>query len=198
MFQIIHSSQFITTPWKNGLGETTELAISDGDTLSNFDWRLSMATVSQNGVFSNFSGYFRNLILIKGNGIDLTHSSQIGEIKTRTDCLSQTLSVSSFDGGDTTYGKLHDGIIVDFNVITKLEKIEADVSTFLANQTIKKTIASNTLCFVYALTASLKVANQNEHIKLPQGDLLKIESDEGKELTVSGANFIYITLKRIS
>ena len=52
MINIIAPKQFKTVAWKNGLGETTELAINRGGTLNSFDWRLSMASVVEDGVFS--------------------------------------------------------------------------------------------------------------------------------------------------
>jgi len=61
LITIISPQQFKKTPWKNGKGETTELAISEGGTLENFDWRLSIASVTEDGAFSYFTGYCRNL-----------------------------------------------------------------------------------------------------------------------------------------
>jgi environmental stress-induced protein Ves len=44
-------------PWKNGGGETTEIAVfPDGAGLSDFDWRVSMARVDGDGPFSSFPG----------------------------------------------------------------------------------------------------------------------------------------------
>ena len=73
MITIIPPTAFTTTPWKNNKGKTIELAISAGGTVEQFDWRLSMASVTEDGPFSDFSGYQRNLVLTQGNGIILTH-----------------------------------------------------------------------------------------------------------------------------
>lgn len=44
-------------PWKNGRGETTEIAVwPEGAGLQDFGWRLSMAGVSEHGAFSAFPG----------------------------------------------------------------------------------------------------------------------------------------------
>ena len=57
-------------PWKNGGGETVEIAISPADAgLDGFDWRLSMATVATDGPFSVFPGIDRSLAVIRGAGI---------------------------------------------------------------------------------------------------------------------------------
>jgi hypothetical protein len=113
MINIISADTFKQVPWKNGLGFTTELAINDGGTLDNFDWRLSIATVSNDGAFSNFKGYRRNLVLISGQGITLDH--QNGQL----DNLNKLLDIAQFDGGFRTLGKLHGPAITDFNIMTK-------------------------------------------------------------------------------
>ncbi len=102
MLTIIEPIQFKTIPWKNGLGETTELAINDNASLDDFIWRISIASVINDGVFSDFSGYDRNLVLIEGKGINLQHDAK------STDLLEKTLDVASFDGGGETLGRLLD------------------------------------------------------------------------------------------
>lgn len=92
MFKIISPDQYQIIAWKIGKGVTTELAINSGGTLNNFDWRLSIASVVGNGAFSHFSGYHRQLILLRG--------------------------------------KLIQGPIQDFNVMTKQNVFKADVKTF--------------------------------------------------------------------
>ena len=46
MLNIIPPSQFKSIPWKNGKGTTTELAVSAGGSMQDFDWRISMADVA--------------------------------------------------------------------------------------------------------------------------------------------------------
>ena len=85
MHKIISPDQFKTIAWKNGQGETTELAISPGGTLADFDWRLSMASVVSDGAFSDFTGYDRQLILLNGHGIKLAHDDKQTDAADRID-----------------------------------------------------------------------------------------------------------------
>ena len=64
---ILTASSYRRMPWKNGGGETVEIAVSpEGAALSEFDWRISMATVATDGPFSIFPGIDRTLsILVK-------------------------------------------------------------------------------------------------------------------------------------
>jgi environmental stress-induced protein Ves len=187
---IIPPNQFKTVPWKNGLGETIEVAINQGGTLNNFDWRLSMASVVEDGEFSNFEGYTRNLILIDGNGINLQHNDS------KIDKLINLLDIATFDGGNKTVGNLHAGDITDFNIITRTAVVNTKVTAEhkLINHTVEKT----DLCFVYSLyreaTLTINDASNNtqEVINLPAQHLLKINNANNIDARISGTHLIII------
>ena len=70
--RIIRAADCRRMPWKNGRGETVEIAISpDGAGIDDFDWRLSMARVETDGPFSLFAGIDRTLAVLEGEGIFL-------------------------------------------------------------------------------------------------------------------------------
>ena len=62
--ETLASASYRTVPWKNGGGTTREIAVSE-------DWRLSVATIEQDGPFSDFTGFDRTIVPIEGNGIEL-------------------------------------------------------------------------------------------------------------------------------
>lgn len=62
-------ADYTRQPWKNGKGETVELARADRD--GALLWRLSMATVAEDGPFSVFPGIERNLTVLTGPGFRL-------------------------------------------------------------------------------------------------------------------------------
>ncbi|WP_143313982.1 HutD family protein [Colwellia sp. UCD-KL20] len=169
VIEIIPPKQFKTVSWKNGLGETTELAINPGGTLDNFDWRLSIASVVEDGLFSNFTGYTRNLILIDGNGINLQHNDS------KIDKLSNLLDIAIFNGGDKTVGNLHSDDITDFNVITRTEGFNTNV--IAEHKLVDYPLEKADLYFVYSLyrDAELIISDTKEVISLPAGHLLKIQ-----------------------
>ena len=196
MLQVIAPQQFKTIPWKNGLGETTELAINDGGSLDNFDWRLSIARVINDGVFSDFSGYQRNLVLISGQGIMLKHDGKI------SDNLVNLLDIARFDGSCETYGKLSAGAIKDFNIITNKQTILPQVSCHVEAQTVEIHLAKFNLYFVYSLTKELSIKiNEQDKVIAPQGHLVKISSadiahHEGEcTAKICGENMILIQLQ---
>ncbi|WP_312366657.1 HutD family protein [Ensifer sp.] len=101
-------------PWKNGGGETIEIAVfPEGASLSEFDWRVSMATVASDGPFSAFPGIDRTLSILEGNGMTLL-------IEGREPApLTQAAAPLAFPADVATSANLIDGTIVDLNVMTR-------------------------------------------------------------------------------
>jgi uncharacterized protein len=112
--QIIRAADCKTTPWKNGGGSTTEIAVGPaGASLEAFDWRVSMARVASDGPFSDFPGIDRTLAVVKGDGLVLT----IGDNAPVT--LSDGADPVRFSGDTPTSARLTAGEIVDLNVMTR-------------------------------------------------------------------------------
>lgn len=111
--KILRATDYKTMPWKNGMGSTTEIAIHPADAkLDDFDWRVSMAQVASDGPFSSFAAIDRTLLVLEGNGIDLSVAGQpITRITRNTIC--------SFPGDQPTSATLVDGPIVDLNVMSR-------------------------------------------------------------------------------
>lgn len=63
-------ADYTRQPWKNGKGVTVELARAEAN--GALLWRLSMATVAEDGPFSLFPGIDRNLTVLSGPGFRLT------------------------------------------------------------------------------------------------------------------------------
>lgn len=207
MIKIISPAQYKTIPWKNGLGETTELAISEGGNLSNFDWRLSIASVSEDGMFSDFSGYSRHLVLISGNGLTLQHQDDSGD--KQVDELSKVLDISIFDGGCSTLGMLTSGPIKDFNIMTKTGKYKAKVDTYIDQQTVS--LSTEQVYFVYCLDKDALFHTHNvgeaesdhnnlvkiENQRLPAKCLMKVSQGNKKQICLMGKNMIVIGLSEV-
>lgn len=111
-YKIISPEEFKTVPWKNGKGMTKELFVKFEQGRSEYAFRISIAGVTENGPFSDFSGYDRILMMLEGNGITLEHSDgTVNEIKNYAD-------MAVFSGDLKTEAMLKDGPIKDFNVMT--------------------------------------------------------------------------------
>ena len=190
MISIISPQEFKTVPWKNGKGETIELSISEGGTLEKFDWRISMASVVEDGSFSDFSGYERALILVKGNGIRLQYDSK------RKDEQINFLDIAKFDGSLKTSGILQSGPINDFNIIVDKEKYQMTVQTYVKKVDVN--FPSACLSFVYCLSGNAHFSSPGgtENLDLSHGSLMKI-TKPCKNFTISGQQLIIASLNVI-
>jgi environmental stress-induced protein Ves len=108
--KIIRRSSFTATPWKNGGGITHE-AIRVPPTGDAFFWRVSVAQIDSSGPFSDFAGYDRKMVLLRGRGIAL----QFGGGK---QCALRSVGdFVEFDGAMATHCELLDGPCVDLNLM---------------------------------------------------------------------------------
>ena len=69
MIRTLGPAEFRRMAWANGKGVTVELARQDRD--GEMLWRLSRASVVEDGPFSLFPGVERNLTVLTGPGFDL-------------------------------------------------------------------------------------------------------------------------------
>jgi len=111
-FKIYSPQSFQTLPWRNGLGSTVELLAETPNKNKAFSWRLSIASVANDGPFSDFSGYDRTLLLLEGYGITLNKPNGIFKV------LNSSLDYANFKGEDLIDATLHHGPIKDFNIMT--------------------------------------------------------------------------------
>jgi len=119
--KLLRAADYKTMPWKNGMGSTTEIAISPADaTLDAFDWRVSMARVASDGPFSSFAAIDRTLLVLEGNGIDLS-------VAARASVRVDRDTIHSFPGDQPTAARLVAGPITDLNVMTRRDVLSHHV-----------------------------------------------------------------------
>lgn len=112
--RIIGADRYRRMPWKNGGGETVEIAVFPQNAgLDGFGWRISMATVASDGPFSLFDGIDRTLCVLSGPGIALIVGN--GD-PVRLDTGSAPFP---FPADTNAAAHLIDGPITDFNVMTR-------------------------------------------------------------------------------
>ena len=70
MIRILRAESHIRMPWKNGAGQTVEIATAPANaSLENFVWRVSIAKVANSGPFSSFPTVDRTLAVLSGKMI---------------------------------------------------------------------------------------------------------------------------------
>jgi environmental stress-induced protein Ves len=98
---------------------TTELyryPEGEGGLNSSFDWRVSMASVKENGQFSSFPGYDRSLAIVAGEGLLI----RVGKFS-EWFRIERTSSPFQFSGDEETEAQLlkTESEVFDFNVFTR-------------------------------------------------------------------------------
>jgi len=120
---VLKAADYRRMPWKNGRGETREVAVHPRDAgLDTLGWRISMAVVADSGPFSLFPGIDRTLCILEGKGLAL----DIGD-----DASPHRLTVDSaplfFAADRPSSGAPLDGPILDLNVMTRRGQYRHDV-----------------------------------------------------------------------
>lgn len=171
--RIIRAADCLVMPWKNGGGTTTEIAVSpDGASLSNFDWRISMAHVGQDGPFSSFPGIDRTLSVLTGSGITLAFGD--GEhIR-----LGRSSAPYPFAADRAVDGMLVDGPIDDLNVMSRRGRWRHRVERLSGSGSLS---ASEGLLVLVARKGEWLVNGA----ALPAGDSAVLDAPGRVELTVS-------------
>ena len=172
--RIIRAADCKVMPWKNGGGTTTEIAVApEGASLSDFDWRISMAHVGQDGPFSSFPGIDRTLSVLTGSGITLAFGD--GE-HVRLDCSSAPYP---FAADRAVEGQLVDGPIDDLNVMSRRGRWRHRVERLSGTDSLT---ANEGLLVLVARRGDWLVNGT----ALPAGDSAILEAPGRVELAVSG------------
>lgn len=112
---LLRAAGFRRMPWKNGGGETFEIAASPPDAAPDaIDWRISMAIVARDGPFSSFPGIDRTLTILDGDGLELALGNAGAPVM-----LTPDAEPFRFAGDIPAHARLLGGAVTDFNVMTR-------------------------------------------------------------------------------
>ncbi|WP_413283007.1 HutD family protein [Vibrio sp. MA40-2] len=177
-YEVMSSSDFKCMPWKNGLGSTLEIVRSDDK--HGLRYRISQASVVQDGLFSDFSGLHRTLILLSGNGMLLQHSNRHDQHHQYTHQLDNALDMACFSGGDKTNAILNQGSIDDLNIMVRDTDTSSTVTVVRAPQSLGVSSEANILLNAFYAHTECSIclkhySMENIQIKLPVNSLLVIK-----------------------
>ncbi len=189
--QIIRASSCRVTPWKNGGGSTTEIAVEPpGASLDTFDWRISAARVASDGPFSEFPGIDRTLAVITGHGLALT----IGDAAPVT-CGRDSEPVS-FAGDIATSAKLTSGAITDLNVMTRRQRYTHRMRR--VRQPTSCECGGTDIAVILSFNGSTTLTLQHDIVTLDHGDaaLVALAREPEVQLAPFATSDCYLVLLR--
>ncbi len=167
--QLLPAAGHKRMPWKNGKGETAEIAVfPEGAALGEFGWRLSMATVSEPGPFSAFPGIDRVLAIVSGGGLRL-------EIDGQDVTVGRQSGAVAFPGDVTVASTPFAAPVVDLNLMTRQGQFEGSISRVQGERT--RIIEPEALTFVIALS-ECTLATDEQSIALAHQDAVRLEAGE--------------------
>jgi environmental stress-induced protein Ves len=167
-FRVIKYSDYVQMPWKNGMGSTLEIDVSEDKV-----WRLSAATVQQSSSFSDYSGFDRLLTVWKGDGLLLN------------DFLLKKNEVHAFAGEDLIYCKNLNEQVTDLGLIFKRDRVQAQMITQAFTDDLVVTFAKG-IHFIFCLEGQFAT---NDHL-VQQGDTLRIENEALAQILLKSAKTV--------
>ncbi|MFK3781686.1 HutD family protein [Agrobacterium sp. NPDC089420] len=187
---LLRASGYKHMPWKNGGGETVEIAVFPPEaSVNDFDWRVSMATVASNGPFSIFPGIDRTLSILRGNGMALAIAGGDPLLLT-----AQSLPLP-FPADVPVDATLPAGPITDLNVMTRRSTFRHAVQR-KSGPFSGQTAADTTL--VLALDPlTISTANGREQLDRLDGLLIAGGLSFAIEASQTDSAFFLITFERI-
>jgi environmental stress-induced protein Ves len=182
--KIIRRGCFTAVPWKNGGGITHEAlrvpgaahagaahaGAGDRASADTFRWRVSVADITSSGPFSDFSGYHRALVLLRGAGVRLSFDGGDERV------LRNAGDLVEFDGGLGTRSALLDGACSDLNLMvsTSLPRPRVRVESVTGPRELPG-VPGTTLIFPIAGTLSL-ACDDDEPALLGEWDLAVVSA----------------------
>jgi uncharacterized protein len=147
--QIVRQSQFKASPWKNGGGITHEAMRVPERGI--FRWRVSIAHIDASGPFSDFAGYARTMVLLRGAGVALKLSDGTQRIMRAAGDLAQ------FDGGRGVKCELLNGPCVDLNLMTSHAMGPAQVRVERLRGSLAYAVRKDESLVVFPIDAPLQI-----------------------------------------
>jgi environmental stress-induced protein Ves len=127
MVRLLNPADYRSMPWKNGGGETTEIAVHPpAAALNAFAWRVSIATIDRSGPFSLFPGIDRTIALLEGAGIRLTGGGRDADLRT-------LFEPYAFAGEDAVDCSLVAGTVREFNAMFRRDGAQGTVVVVRGN-----------------------------------------------------------------
>jgi environmental stress-induced protein Ves len=190
MTQLIQYASLRATPWKNGGGSTTEIAIAPaGATLEDFDWRVSLATIAQDGPFSVFPGIDRSLALVDGDGVLLDFGDE-------RFVLSPSEPLIEFAGEDAVHATVTGQHTTDFNVMTRRGQCRHRLELVVVKGTEALKRRGGTTLLFLAEGESLTLSSARERIAMVRYDTLVIDTQEDWALEAQQATVLVADIIR--
>jgi environmental stress-induced protein Ves len=173
--ELLSAAARVPTPWRNGGGVTFEIAAEPAGA-ADFDWRLSLAIIEEEGPFSDFPGVERTLLVAEGR-IELGVAGRAPRFYDAADEAAQ------FPGDTPSAALLPDGPAAALNLMTR----RGAWTGTLERRTVERaaTVICQDITFVLAPAGGLSARLRTERLALDPGDALCVRRARGAMLRLA-------------
>lgn len=163
-------------PWKNGRGALVVIdrAGAEGWDRSAATWHFGRTSIVEEGPFSDYAGYERLQVAIKGEGLALVAPDHVID-------LSPPFTVQRYDGGLPVRTRLAQGPVEVVNLIANQTLFEIDLRVGRPGDT---SLIARGRHVAYAPTGPARVTVGHETFTLAEDHGLRIRSDRVGSLRV--------------
>lgn len=183
-FKVLKAKDHRRMPWKNGGGVTVEVAIHPiNASVDNFDWRISTATVANDGPFSTFPDIDRTLSVLQGNGIVL-------DVEGVETTLTRETAPFAFAADASSGARLIEGPITDLNVMTRRGNFAHQVTRIVTNDSVIVEAESGTV-LIFCAEGNFELKSDNRIAHLDQHDCLILSEDAQFSVELTGRGIAY-------
>jgi len=159
--------------WRNGLGESSEIAAEPVSASETTGWTLSIATVEADLAFSRFPGVDRKLMALSAGGLDLVIDGERRSLaRWQVAAFPGEVAVSSIGVTEPT---------LDLNLMVARDRQEGTLVTFTVLGLVEIVAPEDTTIFVVLLEGELSAGDR----ALDVHDAVRI--DAGGALPVAGS-----------
>ncbi|MEJ5020050.1 HutD family protein [Ochrobactrum vermis] len=172
-------------PWKNGGGVTVEIAVHpQGASVDDFDWRISMASVANDGPFSVFPGIDRTLSVLEGDGIVL-------DVEGQKSTLTRQSAPLAFAADSHSAARLIGSAITDLNVMTRRGRFAHRVQRLpVGGTTLTQANGDPTLLF--CAEGQIDLISAGKAMKLAKLDCAVLTNCDALPLELKGKGDAYL------
>ena len=173
--KVLRASDRVATPWKNGGGVTYQVASEPaGASLSDFDWRVSIAQITSSGPFSVFPDVDRILIILGGR-LALSVDGQVGALATpRT-------AAQTFAGDVAAWAMPIGEPVEDLNLMYRRGRFQGEIKQLRAGRRHKLETGDDLILAIVIGGFECNFAKRT--INLAHLDAIRLEARASAELT---------------
>jgi len=171
--RLLRDGTYDRKPWKNGGGITEDVWLfPEGASHDDFDIRLSLAEISQDGPFSSFPGIDRTITLVGGDPFVL-------EFEDGTRRHMTLLDPFSFDGVLTPVSRLDGAPSRDFNVMTRRGRWTHQVAVHRAVGSTNPQLEPGAVAVLHAVAGSWQVCGNGHAVQASPRDTVIVQGETG-------------------